>query len=213
MTPWFVLWGAYRLTGNDKYTVPFGDDPASSLRLINADALDIQHTRDTWGTQLLASTPSAARNDSANASETTNQLAWQLTGDTSYLNKVYAAQLETAFERQFINRQGSLWIDRIYYNNGELQRGRLGGVALMRNYDFPGNAVSWRFNPEPNIANPEQSVGILVPVGTPNHIHVIAYNMSHLPLTARMYGWEVDPGQWEITQCAPTQATTTHNQT
>ncbi len=210
MTPWFVLWGAYRLTGDAKYTVPFGDDPASSLRLINADALDILNKRDTWGKQLLASTPSAARNDSANASETTNQLAWQLTGDTSYLNKVYSAQLETAFERQFINRQGSLWVDRIYFNNGELQRGRLGGVALMRNYDYPGNAVSWRFDPQPSIADPELSVGILVPVGTPNHVHIIAYNMASQPLSAKMFGWEVDPGQWSITHCTiPTPTTGT----
>jgi len=210
MTPWFVLWGAYRLTGNDKYTVPFGDDPASSLRLINADALDMLHVRDTWGKQLLASTPSAARNDSANASETSNQLAWQLTGDTTYLNKVYSAQLETAFERQFINREGSLWIDRIYFNNGELQRGRLGGVALMRNYDFPGNAVSWRFDSVAGIADPEQSVGILVPIGTPDHIHIIAFNMATQPLTAKMFGWEVNPGQWSITHCSvATPATAT----
>jgi hypothetical protein len=206
MTPWFVLWGAYKLTGDAKYTVPFGDDPPSSLRLVNADMLDILNKRDTWGKQLAASNPGNVRSgDSANAGETNNQLAWQVTGDTSYLNKVYAAQLETAFERQFINRQGSLWIDRIYFNNGELQRGRLGGVALMRNYDFPGNAVSWRFDPVAGIADPEQSVGILVPIGTPDHIHIIAFNMASQPMTAKMSGWEVNPGQWEIVQCVPAQ--------
>ncbi len=66
------------------------------------------------------------------------QLAWQATGDTSYLEKVYASQIQTAHEREFINTEGSLWIDRIYFNNGELQRSRLGGVALMRNYCYPG---------------------------------------------------------------------------
>jgi hypothetical protein len=203
MTPWFVLWGAYKLTGDAKYTVPFGDDPPSSLRLVNADMLDILNKRDTWGKQLAASNPGNVRSgDSANAGETNNQLAWQVTGDTSYLNKVYSAQLETAFDRQFINRQGSLWIDRVYFNNGELQRGRLGGVALMRNYDFPGNVVSWRFDPAPGIEAPEQSVGILVPVGTPDHIHIIAFNMASQPITAKMFGWEVNPGQWSITHCA-----------
>ena len=75
----------------------------------------------------------------AQPSETLWQLAWQATGDTSYLDKVYASQIQTAHEREFINTQGSLWIDRIYFNNGELQRSRLGGVALMRNYCYPGN--------------------------------------------------------------------------
>ena len=72
----------------------------------------------------------------------------------------------------------------------------------MRNYDFPGNAVSWRFNPVAGITDPEQSVGILVPVGTPDHIHIVAFNMASQPITAKMFGWEVNPGQWSITQCA-----------
>ncbi len=200
MTPWFVLWGAYKFTGDQKYISPFADDPANGLRTINADAMDILNVRDTWGKSLMTSATGNRRSDSVNATETTNQLDWQLTGDTSYLNKVYSAQLETAFDRQFINREGSLWIDRIYFNNGELQRGRLGGVALMRNYDFPGNVVSWRFAPTASDPSPDTSVGILVPVGTPQHIKIVAYNMDKEPVTAQMTGWEIDPGQWEMTQ-------------
>jgi hypothetical protein len=193
---WFVLWAAYRWTGDKKYLVPFGGDPAGSLRQINADALDMLNVRDTWGKDLLASSGPATRNDSANSSETTNFLDWQMTGDTKYLNKVYASQIETATDRYFINRQGSLWIDRIYFNNGELQRSRLGGVALMRNYDYPGNVVSWRFQAPAN----EQSVAILVPEGTPDHVKIIAYNLDSTPVKASMTGWEIDPGKWEITQ-------------
>ncbi len=85
------------------------------------------------------------RTDAGVASETNEHLNWQLTGDTRQLDKLYTSQIETATDRQFINREGSLWIDRIYFNNGELQRARLGGVALMRNYDYPGNVVSWKF--------------------------------------------------------------------
>jgi len=196
MTPWFVLWGAYKFTGDSKYLAPFGDNGADSLRTINADAMDILKTRDTWGKQLLASQAPNRRTDSGNATETTNQLAWQLTGDTTYLDKVYASQLETAFDREFINREGSLWIDRVYFNNGELQRGRLGGVALMRNYDFPGNVVSWRFEGNDD----DTKVAILVPEGTPDHIRILAYNLDDKPIHAKMTGWEVDPGEWEIKQ-------------
>lgn len=196
MTPWFVLWGAYKFTGDKKYVEPFGDNGAESLRTINADAMDILHTRDTWGKQLLASSPPDRHTDSGNSTETNEQLAWQLTGDTSYLDKAYASQLETAFDREFINRQGSLWIDRVYYNNGELQRGRLGGVALMRNYDFPGNVVSWRFQG----SDDDTKVAILVPEGTPDHIRILAYNLDEKPITAKMTGWEIDPGEWEIKQ-------------
>ncbi len=198
MTPWFMLWGAYKFTGEKKYLLPFEDDPAGALRTLNADALDELQVRDTWGKQLLTSAAPNRRTDAGNASEASNQLAWQLTGDTTYLNKVYAAQLETADNRQFINREGSLWIDRVYFNNGELQRGRLGGVQLMRNYDFPGNAVSWRFD----AAGAEEKVGILVPIGSPDHIKIMAYNMDAQPVTARMFGGEIQPGEWEMTQTA-----------
>jgi hypothetical protein len=196
MTPWFVLWGAYKFTGDKKYLEPFADNGPDSLRTINADAMDILGTRGTWGKQLLASQAPDRRTDSGNANETTEQLAWQLTGDTTYLNKVYASQLETAFDREFINREGSLWIDRVYFNNGELQRGRLGGVALMRNFDFPGNVVGWRFEGHDD----DTKVAILVPEGTPDHIRIIAYNLNSKPINAKMTGWEVDPGEWEIKQ-------------
>ena len=216
LTPWFVLWGAYRFTGDEKYVAPFADDPANGLRTVNADMLDILNKRDTWGKQLVQSAAPDRRTDADNATEGNNQLSWQITGDTTYLKKVYAAQLETAADREFINREGSLWIDRIYYNNGELQRGRLGGVALMRNYDFPGNVVSWTFDPIAGKANPEQSVGILVPIGTPNHIKIIAYNLDKLPVKATMTGWEIDPGKWEMTvgtqakEDGPVAGSTTH---
>ena len=123
-------------------------------------------------------------------------LAWQLTGDTKNLDKLYASQIETAVDRQFINTEGSLWIDRVYFNNGELQRARLGGVALMRNYVYPGNVVSWKFDAPAT----GQRVGILVPEGTPDHIKIIAYNLDPVAVKAEMTGWEVDPGKWEITQ-------------
>jgi hypothetical protein len=158
--------------------------------------MDILNVRDTWGKELLTSTPSTTRTDAGTPAETSQYLTWQLTGDTSFLNKVYAAQIETATDRYFINRQGSLWIDRIYFNSGELQRSRLGGVALTRNNDYPGDAVSWSFEVPAN----EQSVAILVPVGTPDHIKVIAYNLASHPVKATMTGWEVDPGKWTVTQ-------------
>jgi hypothetical protein len=44
-----------------------------------------------------------------------------------------------------------------------------------------------------------EKVGILVPIGAPGHIKVIAYNLSDGPLTAKMLGGEIDPGQWTMT--------------
>jgi len=184
--PAFILWAAYRWTGDKKYVVGFGDDPVASLHQINSDALDILNVRDTWGKEVKPS-----RRD-----ESSLHFAWQVSGNTDYLSQLYSSQIETAVDREFINREGSLWIDRVYFNNGELQRARLGGVALMRNYVYPGNVVSWRFDSPAN----DQSVAILIPEGTPDHIRITAYNLDQQPVTAHMTGWEIDPGKWEITQ-------------
>jgi hypothetical protein len=192
---WFILWAAYRWTGDEKYIKPFLDAPLESMQLVNSDMLDMLDLRKSQTDPLIAAA-NRPQPVSTAGGETLWQLAWQATGDTSYLEKVYASQIQTAHEREFINTQGSLWIDRIYFNNGELQRSRLGGVALMRNYCYPGNAVSWRFDAPAN----DQSVAILVPEAAPDHVKIIAYNLEREPVTAHMTGWEVDPGQWTMTQ-------------
>jgi hypothetical protein len=197
MRAWFILWAAYRWTGDPKYVQPFVDSPMESMQLVNADALDMLDLRKSQTNPIIAAAAKVSGPSGiAQPTETLWQLAWQATGDTTYLEKVYASQIQTAKEREFINTEGSLWIDRIYFNNGELQRSRLGGVALMRNYCYPGNAVSWRFDAPAE----DQSVAILVPEATPDHIKIIAYNLDRVPVTAQMTGWEVDPGDWTITQ-------------
>lgn len=188
---WFILWAAYRWTGDAKYVQPFLDAGIPATELITSDELDMLHLRDKLTNPLIA-----AASKPNQPTETAWQFAWQVTGDTSYLDKVYASQIQTAQEKEFINTKGSLWIDRIYFNNGELQRSRLGGVALMRNYCYPGDVVSWRFYKPAN----DQSVAILIPEGTPDHIKIIAYNLDPVPVTAQMTGWEIDPGQWTMTQ-------------
>jgi hypothetical protein len=80
--------------------------------------------------------------------------------------------------------------------NTELQRARFGGIALIRNHIYPGNAVSWRFV-APAKAD---SLGILIPEATTDHIKIIVYNLDAVPVKTQMTGWEVNPGQWEITQ-------------
>jgi hypothetical protein len=48
-------------------------------------------------------------------------------------------------------------------------------------------------------------VAILIPEGTPDHIKIIAYNLDKVAVKARMTGWEIDPGKWEMTQGTETK--------
>jgi hypothetical protein len=129
-----------------------------------------------------------------------------MTGDTHYLEQVYRTQLEAEADREYINTEGSLWIDRIAdgggFNTGDLQRARLGGIALQRDRIYPGNVISWQFDAPAT----DESVAILVPEATPDHFKVIAYNLDSASVKAHMTGWEIDPGKWEITQGTQTDA-------
>ncbi len=57
---WFVLWAAYRWTGDKKYLAPFVGDPLGTLRQVNSDVLDMLNVRDTWGKDLLRTDPDQA---------------------------------------------------------------------------------------------------------------------------------------------------------
>jgi hypothetical protein len=119
-----------------------------------------------------------------------------MTDDVHELEKVYGSQIEVCDLLDYINTEGSLWIDRVGVPTAELQRARLGGVALLRNFVFPGHVVSWRFNSPAN----DQSVAILVKDATSTSFKVVAYNLETNAVHAIMTGWNIEPGTWEISQ-------------
>ncbi|MGA9668808.1 MAG: LamG domain-containing protein, partial [Terracidiphilus sp.] len=207
-TPDFMFWAAYRWTDDKKYLLPFMDQGPASLAHISSDGLDMLNLRDVWGKQVMAaagtkaSTTGVSATAAASTTGSAETFAWQVSGDTKYLDRLYSAQLEAESDREWINTEGSLWIDRVtdsagpMFVNTELQRARFGGVALIRNHIYPGNAIGWRFV---SPATPS-SLGILVPVATPDHLKMIVYNLDDVPVKTQMIGWEIDPGKWEITQ-------------
>ena len=216
--PWHVFWAAYKFTGDKKYLAPILDGGMTSLVNVNADVLDQLGLRGDWGRRFEAGERVSViegRRDMGRTKERTSgyrasqsgHFAWQITGDKSYLEKLYAEQIQTCTELDYINTDGSLWIDRVGVPYAELQRARLGGVALVRNELYPGHVVSWRFsrsedrqNDAAPAKNAAPQVAILIPVATTTDIKVIAYNLETTPVHATMTGWNIDPGQWEITQ-------------
>ena len=184
-----VLWAAYRWTGDRKYLQPFLDAGPRALGQLAANGLDLMGVRGTWGKQIPAMLALVADGNAA-----LRHFAWQATGNTKYLEDLYTDQARTTLLREYINTQGSLWIDRINVPDQELQRARLGGIALVRNYVFPGHVVSWAFA-EPDA---EERVAILVPQATPDHVTISAYNLDTKTVQAAMTGWDVDPGTWSM---------------
>jgi concanavalin A-like lectin/glucanase superfamily protein len=205
-----VLWAAWKWTGDEKYLEPFRSLGPRALETITSNALDQLDARSTWGNEIVTALQSGgglARSDTPNPnSQRLNvppvpgfapmHFAWQVTGDKHFLESLYASQIETSALHQFMNTEGSMWIDRVDVPNAELQRARLGGVAMIRNSLFPGHAVSWRFAASAD----EENMAILIPNATPKSFKIIAYNMSDKPVAAMMGAWDLDPGRWEIVQ-------------
>ena len=209
------MWGAYRVTGDDKYLQPFRDEGPRSLSAVTTNGLDLPGVRGEWEREVVASAqPGAAEQRTgapppnaggANSGRlplrpppnyTAAHLAWQAMGDKRYLEALYASQIEASALREYMNTEGSMWIDRVEVPNGELQRARLGGVALTRNAIYPGHAVSWSFRAPAD----EESVAILIPQATPDSLKIVVHNLSGESVWADMTAWELEPGRWEIEQ-------------
>ena len=192
-----LLWEAYRWTRDERYLRPLQSELAGGaafgeLSELNANVLDILDQRQAWGTPLLAAAEQGKGGDFAKL------IAWQMSGDTKYLEKLYGEEIVTANNRMYMVTEGHWWSDRVELFTDELQRSRLGGMALRRNQFVPGHVVSWRFSDPEGAAK----VGILVPGALPTKFKVIAYNLNSEPLAASMMGWGVEPGVWKVSQSA-----------
>jgi hypothetical protein len=213
---WSLFWSAWRWTDQHKYVDPILDGGQSGVAAVNANLLDILDLRQQLGPGILSSPSDGNRRGGAGASGgrrgsdsesgggllTTTQSSaidhfkWQVSGDKQYLEKLYAAEIDKCEVVKYIDTEGSLWIDRIGMPYTDLQRARLGGIALVRGGTIPGHVVSWDFRAPAT----DQSLGILIPNATPTGFKVIAYNLETRPVHASMTGWNIDPGIWEITQ-------------
>ena len=185
-----LLWMVYRMTGDQKYLQPLMDLGDEILGTICHNALDILKLRETWGKQIVKNTTPTTGFDLF------RHIAWQMTGDKSYLENYYADQIEESALRDYINTEGSLWTDRVVVANRELQRSRLGGIALVRGSIHSGQVVSWKFKSPAS----EESAAILIPQATPSEIKILVYTLDPKPVEATMTGWDVEPGIWEVTQ-------------
>jgi hypothetical protein len=125
-----------------------------------------------------------------------NDAAWRLTGDKRYLEALYGDEIQTDSQRMYMVTEGHWWSDRVELFSDNLQRERLGGIALRRNQFVAGHRVSWRF------ADPADAerVAILVTGAKPDALKAVLFNLSDHPVTATLTGWGVAPGQWRISQ-------------
>ncbi len=188
-----TFWAAYRWTGEVRYLKPIEYRVANAgpagLSLLNENVLDLLGKRDSWGADLAKA---AAQPDAV--PDFAHHAAWEASGDTAWLDALYRAETRDKLQSFYMNTEGHWWSDRVESPTVNLQRARLGGVALKRNQTYPGHTVSWRF------ADPEGAVqvALLLPKPRQDRFTVIAYNTGGKLQRAQMTGWNVAAGQWRV---------------
>jgi hypothetical protein len=185
---WPILWAAWRWTNHQKYLEALLDDGPRALEMITSNAIDQIDIQPKWRSEIVSTASGRQANDAL------KHLAWQVSGDKQFLESLYASQIEASRLREYINTEGSLWIDRVFVAYSELQRARLGGVALIRNSYYPGHSISWTFHSPSN----EESAAILVPEATPRSIKIIVYNLSNEQVKTTMTAWDIESGRWRV---------------
>ena len=189
--PFQVFWQAYRLTGDAKYLTPIkwriGKATIKSLGSINENAIAELKLGEANKDLIIA----AAKKGGA----LERYSAWTLTGDKSFLEDLYADEIQWNDQHMYMHTEGHWWSDRVELPSDILQRTRLGGIANKRSQMTPGHTVSWRFDGVDGT-----DVALLVKDATKTGFKVIAYNTTDKPVTATMTGWNVAPGQWSLSQ-------------
>ncbi len=141
--------------------------------------------------------------------------AYQLTGDEKYLEPIpskiheirvfnkdtlkkrYHEEIVNLGIREYINTEGSIWIDRLSRFNPAIQEDRLGGTALVRTRVlYPRHFVSWKFMSPADY----QSVAVFVNKAGRSGVDIIAYNLELEAVEAEMTVWDVTPGRWRVKQ-------------
>jgi hypothetical protein len=183
-------WAAWRFTGDERYLRPVIGRVESrgpgSLEDINENVVALMGRAEDWGSDL-------AR-EAQRGGEYARYMAWDLTGDRSWLEQLHADAIDLKSQRMYMHTEGHWWSDRVEMSSEILQRARLGGIALWRNQTYPGNTVSWRFV-EPDAA---EKVALLVPGATPERFTIIAWNTTDRPQRADMTTWNVVAGRWRM---------------
>ena len=116
--------------------------------------------------------------------------------DRASLAGEYAETIRYNAQRMYLGTEGFPWDDGPYISYGRVLEDRLGGVPIARGNQFPRHVISWNFD-RPHSA---ESMAFLVPQPTSSSVRIVAYNLLNDPVTARVVGWDVEPGTWLVTE-------------
>lgn len=189
-----LMWAAWRWTGDARYLRPIeqvlrSGGAGALAGVVTSDiptALNRPELAEAW----------IAAASAPNAAPLALHGAWAATGDKTYLERLYDGLRKDAQFRMPMMTEDHWWVDRVEIPTMELQRQRLGGVALWRNAIVPGHLIGWRFDQDDDA----EKLAVLVREPGPNGFRILAHNLSDAPIHAILTGAGVASGRWVMTQ-------------
>lgn len=115
--------------------------------------------------------------------------------DSRTVVPAYIENLRTIDLYDYIYKDGSIWIDRLYFPIELLQNTRLGGIGLNKGSNYvPCNPVTWQFDGEDSA----ESIAILVSHSGSSSLKIQFYNTCGSARKVTMRGLEVAGGLWKV---------------
>jgi len=115
--------------------------------------------------------------------------------DKSSIENRYIEKIKDLGTQEFINTEGSVWIDRVAADFNDLQTDRLGGVAISRIRNiYPQNYVSWEMKKPATF----KSLATFVLDADSSKINILAYNLEKEKVESTLSVWKIKPGKWRI---------------
>ena len=117
--------------------------------------------------------------------------------DEKAIEKRYIENIKDLGTQEFINTEGSVWIDRVAAHFNDLQTDRLGGVAISRIFNiYPQNYISWEVKKPATF----KSLATFVLDADSTKINILAYNLEKEKVKSTLSVWKIKPGKWRIRQ-------------
>ena len=194
-----LMWGVYRLTGNEKYLwlmdtlLKSGNVDRAEVTngrwldfvdsgLERGPILDEVRKRNIWDHNLQTDeTGLLAR-----------QLAFELTGDKKQVEDYQAALIKHLVQNRVLYTEAEQSTDAIWLPQRATQRARLGGVADFRHCIYPGHAISWE--------GTAGSVASLVRKASNVALKVIVFNSAKSLQDVTLRVWELENGTYEVSE-------------
>jgi len=194
-----LMWGVYRLTGNEKYLWLID----TLLKSGNVDRAEVTNGR--WlefvdsgldrGPMLDEVRKRNIWDHNLQTDETgllARQLAFELTGDKKQVEDYQASLIKHLAQNMMLYTEAEPATDAVWLPQRATQRARLGGVAYFRHCIYPGHAISWE--------GTDGSVTSLVRKASNTALKVIVFNSSKSLQDVTLRVWELENGNYDVVE-------------